>query len=65
MPLPAFNAAKLFSPSEFMKTSTAADLDQLKAFPFLDATTLPRLKLEPPSYLAKASQVNSAADFKI
>lgn len=56
MPLAAFKAARLFSPIRIHEIQpTAADLDQLKVFPFLVASNLPHLKLELPSYLAKAS----------
>ena len=63
-PLVAFKAARLFSPVRIHEIqTTASDLDQLKVFPFLeDSSVLSNLKVELPSYLAKASQVNSDFD---
>ena len=64
--MPLVKAARLFSPIRIHEIQpTAADLDQLKIFPFLVASYLPHLKLELPSYSAKASQVNPEADFKV
>ena len=63
-PLAVFKAARLFSPVRIHEIQpTASDLDQLKVFPFLeDSVVLSNLKVELPSYLAKASQVNSDFD---
>ena len=63
-PLAVFKAARLFSPVRLHEIQpTALDLDQLKVLLFLDdSTVLSNLKVELPSYLAKASQVNSDFD---
>ena len=58
----AFKAARLFVPHKVddMKPDASA-LDTLKAFPFLDnSTVLDALKQELPTYLAKAADTSSS-----
>ena len=62
-PMPAFKAARLFSPTLITRIQpTAADIDQLKDLPFLSASTLEHLKEELPTYIAKASVLSSLSD---
>ena len=60
----AFKAAKLFVPSKIVEMKpTAAEVDSLKAFPFLDCAVLLRnLKAELGIYLAKAADVSPETD---
>ena len=57
--LVAFKAARLFSPSKFHELKpSAADIDCLKAFPFLNSQpTIDGLKSEIPTYMAVSEDV--------
>ena len=58
----AFKAARLFSPSNVNEMKpTTADIDELKAFPFL-RDKLENLKLELPVYIAAAEDVSNTTD---
>ena len=62
-PLAAFKAARLFCPDKInLLRPTAADIDSLLAFPFLDMATLSLLKEELPTYLATAEGVACDTD---
>ncbi len=57
--LDAFRAARLFLPSKLHELS-AADLDCLKAFPFLNSQpTIDGLKSEIPTYIAASKDVSA------
>ena len=58
--LDAFKAAHLFSPSKFHELKpSAADIDCLKAFPFLNSQlTIDGLKFEIPTYMAASEDVS-------
>ena len=60
----AFKAARFFSPSKCSELKpTAADIDSLRVFPFLDtARVIDGLKSELPLYLAAAEDVSAQAD---
>ena len=60
----AFRAARFFSPHKVVELKpTAAEIDSLKAFPFLNnEVVLRNLKSELPSYLAKADGTGAATD---
>ena len=59
--LVAFRAARYFSPSKFYEVQpTVADIDCLRAFPFLDSQPIiDGLKAELPAYLAAAEDVST------
>ncbi len=61
-PMAAFKAARLFCPSKVneMKPS-AGDVDDLRAFPFLEGD-IDGLKAELPTYLALAADVDASVD---
>ena len=63
--LDAFKAARLFSPSKFHELKpSAADIDCLKAFPFLNSQpTIDGLKSEIPTYMAANEDVPT--DFRL
>ena len=56
--------ARFFSPHKVVELKpTAAEIDSLKAFPFLNnEIVLRNLKSELPSYLAKADGTSAATD---
>ena len=60
----AFKAAQLFLPHKITEFNLTADsVDQLKAFPFLNKTTiLEALKAELPAYIAKADGISPEND---
>ena len=62
--LDAFKAARLFSPSKFHELKpSAADIDCLKAFPFLNSQpTIDGLKSEIPTYMAASEDVPKTPD---
>ena len=58
----AFKAARLFCPSKVKELKpSAGDVDDLKAFPFLEGC-LDGLKAELPTYLALATDVDPSVD---
>ena len=59
----AFKAARYFSPSKVNELKpTAADIDGLTAFPFLNSEVIDGLKSELPEYLAAAEDVSDKVD---
>ena len=62
-PLAAFKAARLFSLKIYEMQSTAQDVHVLSVFPSLNnPAVLASMKVELPSYLAKAADVSSGFD---
>ena len=62
MPLSAFKAARLFSPSKLheMRPSIAT-IDSLRSFPFLSGA-IPDLREKFPQYVAAVEDINSSYD---
>lgn len=59
----AFKAARLVSPQKMVEIQPSAqDIDAMKCFPFLKGTVIDNLKQELPVYLAKAEDLDEAAD---
>lgn len=59
VPLSAFKAARLFSPSKINKMSPDfTAVDSLSVFPFMDSQPLGNLKVALPQYIAAAADVN-------
>ena len=59
VPLAAFKAACLFSPSKINEMSPDfTAIESLSIFPFMDSQSLGNLKIELPQYIAAAEDVN-------